>query len=269
MDSAGVGYGGLQGEYRRIDEEFQRRSEELLQWRLDAMTEVKRKLPHACYSVGTNQFHIKSGRSACTPMSVAAALYVLNYVASDVETGDVEIQSSAMRHLPWETIGKTGARLWREYMRESGGKDDFVEVGELLRCGGEYCDIVRKNLEIVEEMAGHVDAAVVASMDPDSLVRTLAECAHLMPDRSALVVTATSPFSDNNSSAVDDVASTVVIMRLKGDVWWVFDSHGGPDTNTSAFLASCMLPEAVEAVLKDQLPNGLFSATLFKRKRRQ
>jgi hypothetical protein len=279
--------GPLADELRRIDVEFQRRSEELLQWRLDARARAEHAFPYTVYPVGTNQFHVQHGRNACTAAALAAALYVLNYTAPNVREDDtsVEAQTVEMCKLPWLTIVKTGARLWTEHMQNASA-EYHVEVGELLASGGEQCSIVNAAMETVEESAGHTDPAAVAAMDPDSIARRLSHCVQSMPKRTALVVTATSmdvhgdshgtaaPVDNNNAYAQlvedddEDVAATVVVIHLAGDVWWVYDSHGSVNTGNAALLCSCLTTEAVETVLREQLPNGLYSATLFRRKRR-
>ena len=219
--------------------------------------------------MGSNQFQVRNGRNACTAAAVGAALYVLNYIAVEEELVD---ETETMVHLPWEDIVQTGARLWREYASSdsarSRGADAHVECGELLSCGGPRCTTSRANLRVVEEMAGHTNSAVVAAMDPDSIALSLSGCVGRIPMRSAAVITAASANAfdggDNNRKEVT-VASTIAVMRLASDNYWIYDSHGGPTTQQAALLCLCGTVEAAAAVVREQLPSGLYSATLYKR----
>ena len=254
---------------RRINEEYDRRLAALLEWRLVQTERLKAKAARTDFSVGSNQFQVRNGRNACTAAAVGAALYVLNYIASQDRLAD---ETETMVHLPWEDIVQTGARLWSEYAASDSararGADAHVECGELLSCGGAKCTTVRANLRVVEEMAGHTDSAVVAAMDPESIALSLSGCVGKIPQRSAAVITATSANvfdgGDNNRKEAA-VASTIVVMRLTSDNYWIYDSHGGPTTLQAALLCCCGTVEAAAAVIREQLPSGLYSATLYKR----
>ena len=254
----------------RINDEYDRRLAALLEWRLVQTERIKAKSARTNFAVGSNQFQVRNGRNACTAAAVGAALYVLNYIAVEEELVD---ETETMVHLPWEDIVQTGARLWREYASSdsarSRGADAHVECGELLSCGGPRCTTSRANLRVVEEMAGHTNSAVVAAMDPDSIALSLSGCVGRIPMRSAAVITAASANAfdgggDNNRKEVT-VASTIAVMRLASDNYWIYDSHGGPTTQQAALLCLCGTVEAAAAVVREQLPSGLYSATLYKR----
>ncbi len=242
--------------------------------RLDAEAAVAASIAYTEYPVGENQFHVQFGRSACTAAALAASLYTLHYVASM----EIDDETQTMPNLPWSTIVNTGARLWREYVRAA-RRPGFVECGELLGCGGKFCTTVKGALEVVEEVAGHTDNAVVAVMDPDSLVSTLVQFVEKIPSRSAGVITAmcgnaheaaTANVGDNNNRVAvgEEVAATVAVFRISlGDSYWIYDSHGGPDTGGAALLCDCPTAESAAAALASQLPDGLFSATIYRRRR--
>ena len=255
-------------ELGRIDAEYGRRLTELLEWRLQETERAKARYAHADFSVGSNQFQVANGRNACTAAAVSAALYVLNYIASqDV----LEDETETMVHLPWEDIVQTGAWLWSEYAASDAaqerGPDAHVECGELLSCGGVKCSTVHKALHVVEEMAGHTDSAVVAAMDPDSIALSLSGCVDKIRKRTAAVITATSAnaFASDDNMREATNASTIVVMRLASDNYWIYDSHGGTTTQQAALLCLRGNVEAASAVVREQLPSGLYSATLYKR----
>ncbi len=256
-------------ELGRIDEEYEHRLADLVAWRLQQTERVKARFVRTDFSVGSNQFQVTNGRNACTAAAISAALYVLNYIASQDVLVD---ETDTMVNLPWEDIVQTGAWLWSEYAASDvalgRGPDAHVECGELLSCGGTRCTTVSGALQVLEEMAGHTDSAVVAAMDEDSIALSLSGCVEKIQKRTAAVITATSAnafASDDNMQEAAN-ASTIVVMRLASDNYWIYDSHGGSTTRQAALLCLCGNVEAASAVVREQLPSGLYSATLYKRK---
>ena len=250
---------------KQIEEEYDRRMMDLVAWRLKETERVRACSARTDFAVGSNQFQVQHGGRACTAVSVAAALYVLNYIAPQDKLVD-EVET--MLHLPWEDIVRTGAQLWSEYMSTKGpGEDVFVECGELLACGGRRCATTQRRLRVVEEMAGHTDSSLVAGMDPESSAISLSGFVERIPIRTVAVVTATSAdtFEGDNNRQGEEIAGTLAVIRLASDNFWIYDSHGGTVTQQAALLCLCGTVAAAAAVIRDQLPSGLYSATVYKR----
>lgn len=277
----------MQDRVQAIEDEYDRRLGELVEWRMAKLASA-RGGERETFAVGTNQFHIEYGMSACTAAATAAALYVLMYIAPE----EGVVSRDVVPNLPWDTIVETGARLWLEYAgSDAGGANPsgHVDFDQLLGCGGKFCATVKRALETVLEIAGHTDDAVVAAMDPDALPKTLAETVAGLPQRSAGIITATSidvhgdghgigataaadaraPPDNNNEDGDTGVGVTLAVMRLHGESaeYWIYDSHGGVDTETAALLCRCTTAETAAEVLRELLPTGLFCATIVKRRR--
>lgn len=278
----------LEQTFQGIEDEYDRRFAELIEWRLRERLAMTASAQWTSYAVGTNQFHVDYGQNACTAAATAAALYVLNYIAEQ----DGVASQDVMPNLPWDTIVETGTRLWLEYATSSAGlanPSGHVEFDQLLACGGTFCSTVKRAFEVIVEIAGHTDEAVVAAMDEEALPKTLRWMVKDIPPRSAAIVTATSvdvhrdghgigaesaamaraplPPDNNNSSERGGVGVTLVVMRLADTDYWVYDSHGSVDTESRALLCHCRTAGAAAAVLTQQLPTGLYCTTVVKRRR--
>ena len=265
-----------------VEAEYDRRLVELIEWRRQCYIRLgtaEAELKYTEYPVGENQFHVQHGHNACTAAAVAASLYVLTYVAPVLVVGE---EVGTMPILPWTTIVNTGAKLWIEYTVAK-GRAGFVECRELLACGGTLCATVERALNVVEELAGHTTPSVVSDMHPDAPAYTLRALVERMPARSAAVVTAVEDAPsvvryDVVGAAVDLTtashgsrsAGTVSVFRnsdAEAGPYWIYDSHGGADTDTAALLCHCTTSLAASAALSDLHPTGFFSATIFTRAR--
>lgn len=250
-----------------IEAEYDRR---LNEWRATRMR----------FTVGTNQFNVDYGRNACTAAAAAAVLYVLSYIAPKPGLSARDV----MPNLPWETIVETGARLWCEYAMSPEGERNpsgHVEFDQLLACGGEFCTTVKRALEVINEIAGHTDDGVVRAMDAGALPKTLCETIETIPALAAAVITATSvdihgdghgvgaaaaATARGPSEEVVGVGVTLAVLHVS-DEYWVYDSHGAVDTDAGALLCCCETAETAADLLREQLPTGLYCATIVKRRR--
>jgi hypothetical protein len=266
---------GMQDRVRKIEDEFDRRFAALLEWRTD---QIARASHGMCvrFPVGTNQFYIKGGMSACTATATAAALFFLTYIASKEGVVACEI----IPNLPWDDIVTTGVRLWLEYAQSATGRKNssgHVAFNQLLGCGGKFCSTTNRALKVIAEIAGHTDDGVVQAMDPEALPKTLTDTINAIPPRAAAIITAT--FGNIHADAdvsVDSISIdgggvglgvTLAVLRLYGEPaeYWIYDSHGSADTGKAALLCHCTTAEAAVNVLGEQLPAGLFSATVVTR----
>lgn len=214
--------------------------------------------PEERFAVGTNQFHVAHGRTACTAAAAAAALYVLNFVADEADP------AGAMLRVPWDVVVESGARLWLEYADSATGRaaspGGHVAFEQLMACGGMYCSTVRRVVRTVAEVAGHTNDAVTAVLDTGAGAVTLTAAVVQMPPDSAMIITATA-----GAGAADAAGATVAVVRFGRGDCWVFDSHGARDTRDAALLCHCASAGAAALVLAEQLPDGLFSAAIVQR----
>jgi hypothetical protein len=95
------------------------------------------------YHYSLNQFNITNGTTACTPISLVCCY---NYLVTGF--------GISMEKYNWDAIVSQGAKVWSHY-KSTKSNNNYQHIQELLKI--DELQSINENIELVKEIGGHLD----------------------------------------------------------------------------------------------------------------